>query len=212
MAEPQPEPDAEHSDDDEEGPFRRCIVSYERRHPDEMLRFVVSPTHEVVFDAAGKLPGRGLWLSPGADLLQTAAARGAFAKAAKGKAKVSDDLSQQVLGQLKKRCLNRLGLARRAGQLTAGYEKTKSRLKQDARAILVEAIDGASDGREKMRRMAGDMPVVALFEASELGSAIGRDNAVHVVMDRGQLAEGFLLDATKLALMMGLALDGSKTG
>ena len=63
-----------------------------------------------------------------------------------------------------------------------------------------------------MRRMAGDMPVVALFEASELGSAIGRDNAVHVVMDRGQLAEGFLLDATKLALMMGLALDGSKTG
>ena len=47
MAEPQPQPDAEHSDDDEEGPFRRCIVSYERRHPDEMLRFVVSPTHEV---------------------------------------------------------------------------------------------------------------------------------------------------------------------
>ena len=59
------------------GAERRCIVSGETKNSAEMLRFVIGPGDEVVFDAAGKLPGRGLWLSARLDMVKTAAAKGA---------------------------------------------------------------------------------------------------------------------------------------
>ena len=43
--------------------MRMCAVTREVRPIDELIRFVVSPTGEVVPDLKRKLPGRGLWVS-----------------------------------------------------------------------------------------------------------------------------------------------------
>ena len=40
--------------------MRMCAVSREVRGIDELIRFVVAPTGEVVADVKRKLPGRGL--------------------------------------------------------------------------------------------------------------------------------------------------------
>lgn len=210
-----------HEGDDQEdkgGSLRRCIVTFERKPPDEMLRFVVGPDASVVFDVAGKLPGRGLWLSAGADMLQTATAKGAFARAAKAKVQVPDDLEVQVRGLLKKRCLSQLGLAKRAGQVTAGFEKVRARLKKGGVGVLIEAADGKPDGRGKLEALAkavagatkGETIIVALFERSDLAKAIGREEAVHLVLEPGRLAEGFIRDASKLAGVQGCPLVGNE--
>ena len=39
-----------------------------------MIRFVVAPDRSVVADLTSRLPGRGIWLSVGADVLQAARA------------------------------------------------------------------------------------------------------------------------------------------
>ncbi len=197
-------------------PERKCIVTGDVKPVEELLRFVVGPDGQVVFDAAGKLPGRGLWLSAGLDVLKTAASKGRFSRAAKARVQVPDDLAQQVADQLHARCLNRLGLARGAGQLVQGFEKVRAALKAELNTapskgyagVLVQASDAAQDGREKIMRLAPDTPVVALFTAEEIGKAIGRDNAVHAVLAPGKMAKAFLSDARKLAGVTGQALGG----
>ncbi len=57
------------------------------------MRFVVGPDRVVVPDLGARLPGRGIWLSARADVLETARARGAFARAAKGAVTCSRSIS-----------------------------------------------------------------------------------------------------------------------
>ena len=190
------------------GPERRCIVSGETKPSQDMLRFVIGPNDEVVFDVAGKLPGRGLWLSARLDMLKTAAAKGLFARAAKAKALVPDTLATDVPRLLKSRCLDRLGLARRSGDLVQGFDKVRASLKAGAPGVLIEAADGGEDGREKITRLAPGVPVVALFTAEEIGHAIGRDNAVHALIGPGNMANAFLRDASRLAGVLDQPLQG----
>jgi uncharacterized protein len=56
----------------ETGPLRRCVVTRERLPKERMLRFVVSPERVLIPDLAGKLPGRGIWLSASRDVIEGA--------------------------------------------------------------------------------------------------------------------------------------------
>jgi len=188
---------------------RKCIASGEVKQKVEMLRFVVGPDDLVVFDAKGKLPGRGLWLSARLDMLEIAQAKQKFARAARAKVRVPDDLADQVVRQLRMGCLNRVGLARRSGILVQGFEKVRAALKADPSGVLLQASDGGPDGREKVTRLAPDIQVVAQFTAAEIGQAIGRDNAVHVLMGAGKMAKAFLCEARKLAGVTNRPLNGA---
>jgi len=187
---------------------RKCIASGEVKQKETMLRFVIGPNDQVVFDAKGKLPGRGLWLSARLDMLEIATAKNKFAKAARARVQVPSDLLDQVVGQLHIGCLNRIGLARGAGMLTQGFDNVRAALKNNPQGVLLEASDGSLDGREKITRLAPDVSVVALFTAAEIGHAIGRDNAVHTLMGPGKMAKAFLCDARKLAGVTNRQLDG----
>lgn len=178
---------------------RRCIVSGEMKPKAEMLRFVVAPTGEVVVDIEEKLPGRGFWLSADRDVIHTASVRKLFARAARARAEAPDDLADRAEGLLTRRCLDRIGLARRAGQAVAGFAKVEAWLKENGSAgVLLAASDGAPDGRAKIRRLAGETPLVDVFDAAELGRAFGRDHAVHAVIGPGKLADGLLAGVRRL--------------
>ncbi|WP_345892850.1 DUF448 domain-containing protein [Roseomonas gilardii] len=71
-------------DPEEKGPLRRCVVTRESLPKESMIRFVIGPGRELVPDLAERLPGRGMWLSARADVLEAALKRAAFARAARG--------------------------------------------------------------------------------------------------------------------------------
>src|ERR1700691_3421487 len=48
---------------DRSATMRMCAVTRQVRPIDELIRFVVSPSGEVIADLKRKLPGRGLWIS-----------------------------------------------------------------------------------------------------------------------------------------------------
>ncbi len=54
----------------ETGPLRRCVLTRQRLPKERMIRFVVGPDRQIVPDLAAKLPGRGIWLSASADVLE----------------------------------------------------------------------------------------------------------------------------------------------
>ncbi len=181
------------------GPQRRCIVTGQVRPKEELLRFVVSPSGEVVPDVERRLPGRGIWLSPRRDVVNTAVSKRLFARAARRAVAVPEDLADRVAALLCRRCLDAMALARRAAQALCGFEKVKAEVKAGRVAVLVQARDAAEDGKCKMRALASGVPVVELFDAVELGAPFGRDQSVHAALLRGGLARRLVEEAGLLA-------------
>ncbi len=187
--------------------LRRCIASGEVRPKAEMVRFVAGPDGTVVPDLAGRLPGRGLWLSPRREHLERACARNLFARAAKAPLRVPADLPERVEKLLSRRCLELIGLANRSGQVVSGYERVTSRLASGGVAMVLAAVDMAEDGRRKLRAAARNQNpaprVVEMFTAEELGRALGQAARAHVAIARGGFAERLAMEAARLSGLRG---------
>jgi predicted RNA-binding protein YlxR (DUF448 family) len=188
------------------GPLRRCLVSRQVRPKAELLRFVVGPEGRLIVDLAERLPGRGLWLTPHRDIVENAVAKGLFAKAAGQRVVVPGELAADVERLLRQRCLALLGLARRAGQLRTGFEKVHDDLKAGRVALLLAASDGAADGRRKLAALAGELPVIALFDSAALSAALGVDGVVHAGVPAGGMAERLLREFERFK---GMQANGS---
>lgn len=192
--------------DDDTGPLRRCIASGERLDLSRMIRFVIGPEDRLVADVASKLPGRGIWVEARRESLERAMAKQLFARAARRSVKVDADLPAQVERLVERQCLDMLGLARRAGTAVAGFDKVEAMLRKGPVGALVEAADGAPEGRGKLRRLAPEAPLVAVLPAAALAQALGRDGiVVHAAVARGPLAERLVAAAIRLAGLRGLA-------
>jgi predicted RNA-binding protein YlxR (DUF448 family) len=195
-----PTGEGDDGEDDERGPLRRCIVTRERGPRDRMIRFVLGPDRMIVPDLLARLPGRGMWLSARADVVE-AAARGAFARAARGPVILPPELATAIRAGLTRRVTDLLGLARRAGQAVGGYSKAREALVQKRVGVVVQAVDGSDE--ECLRLMSGaqDVPVVRPLAASALGAVFGRDHLVHVAIAPGRLADGVIAECFRLAGM-----------
>lgn len=178
---------------------RRCLVTRQSGAPERMIRCVVDPDGEVRPDLARRLPGRGMWLSADRDVVNRAVGRNLFAKAMKAPVRVRPDLADEIERLLARRALDSLGLARRAGQVCAGFDQVRIGLRTREAAVLLEASDGAADGRRKLRRLAPEVPVVTAFASAELGAALGRESVVHVAVAPGPLATRLIGDVERLA-------------
>ena len=182
---------------------RRDIVSGQVMDEAALVRFVAGPDGAVVPDLARKLPGRGMWVAADRASVAAAAKKGLFARSAKAKLSASPDLPDQVEALLRRRVLDGLGLAKRAGDLISGFEKVAAALSAGKAAWLIEAADGAADGRRKISNVARKSPnppqVLGLFTAEELGLALGGENVIHTAFLAGRGAGRWTEDVRKLA-------------
>lgn len=188
---------------DAEGPQRRCIVTRRVGSRNGLIRFAISPDGDVVPDVAERLPGRGLWVTARADILGQACAENSFAKAARCNARVPADLLERLPGLIDQRCMALIGLARRSGAAVAGYEKVRAMAERGSAAILLEASDGARDGRERLLRSARSGRVVALWTAIQLGAPFGRPRVVHGAIEAGGVCDRFVREVERLEGLRG---------
>lgn len=191
---------------------RRNIASGEVVDEARLLRFVAGPDDRVVPDLGRALPGRGLWVEATRAAVDQAVKRQAFSRAAKRKLTAPADLADQVEGLLARRCLDRLGLARRAGALTSGFEKTAAALGAGQVGWLIEASDGSADGRGKLlavvRRQAKPPQVCGAFSADELSLALGLGHAIHSALLAGRWSQRWAEEIGRLAGFRPLQPEG----
>lgn len=180
---------------------RRDLVTRQVMEESCLIRFVAGPDGSVVPDLARKLPGRGLWVASDRASVETAAQKGLFARAAKAPLKAAPDLADMVERLLVRRCLEQLGLARREGVLISGFEKAAAAIRSGRAAWLVEASDGAADGRGKLLALARHQTtkVCGLFSAEDLSLALGLENAIHAVLLAGGRADRWTIEVERLA-------------
>jgi len=183
---------------------RRDIVSGEVLPENRLIRFVADPDGNVVPDAAAKLPGRGLWVEASKAAIDKAVEKKLFARAAKAQVTATADLSARAERALLARMIGDLGLARRSGALFLGFDNVlRELLGPKPPKALIEAIDGAADGKRKLyaaaHRLELECVVIECLTSAELGLALGRENVIHAAVQPGGLAERLTFDAERLS-------------
>ena len=180
---------------------RRCIVTGDVLSEAELVRFCADPDGNIVPDVAATLPGRGLWVSAQRALLDKAVEKKLFAKAAKAQVRAGSDLADRTEQQIVRRMLSDLGLARRSGSLVLGFDNVLRAFDTNPPpSLLIEASDGASDGKRKLfgAARARDLEIATIDCLSSAELALGRENVIHAALKPGRLAERLILDAGRL--------------
>lgn len=173
------------------------------------MRFVVGPDEGVVPDILGRLPGRGMYVTADRAVLEQAVRKNAFARGARRKVAVPDDLPDQVEQALARRVVELISMSRKAGLAVAGFEKTKSWLVSGEAEVLLQAADGSDRGKSKLRPPDGTGLMIGMLRGSELGLAFGRENVIHGALAGGGLTTRVVEEASRLA---GLRPDGGSKG
>lgn len=190
-------------DDEHDMRERRDIVSGEALPESRLIRFVAAPDGTVVPDVAAKLPGRGLWVEARRAAILTAVERKLFARAAKANVTATPDLADRTEKAMLARLLGDLGLARRSGALTLGFDNVLRALESPRPPrLLIEAFDGSADGKRKLfaaaHRLGLNCAVLEVLTSAELGLALGRENVIHAAVQPGGLEQRLTLDAERL--------------
>lgn len=180
---------------------RRDLVTHQAMDESRLIRFVAGPDGAVAPDLGRKLPGRGMWVEASRASVDAAVKKNLFSRSAKAPLKPAADLADRVETLLVRRCLDQLGLARREGVLISGFEKSAATIRSGKAAWLLEASDGASDGRGKLLNLARHQTtqVCGAFSADDLSLALGLENAIHAVLLAGGRADRWGQEASRLA-------------
>jgi len=188
---------------------RMCALSREVRPIDELIRFVVAPSGEVVPDIKRKLPGRGLWISASRQAVAEAVRRHQFSRGFKTNVRAAPTLADDTEVLLARSVIEALGISAKAGQVVSGFAKVEAALSQrhsrSALAALIHASDGAADGIRKLDAQirqnepnGGDQgpsptfPIVTCLTSAELDLALGRSNVIHAALLAGPASRTFL--------------------
>ena len=156
---------------------RTCITTGQTLPPHRLIRFVVAPDGYAIADLAGKLPGRGAWVTASEDAIRKADKRGHFKRALGGGLLSDDQTIMMIAAQLRARVLSIAGLARRSGILLGGSGK----LLAEGHCVGLLAADDASPREtEKLRSKLAVDWVARNFSATELGRICGRDSIAFV--------------------------------
>lgn len=177
-----------------------CAITGEIRPTTEMIRFVISPSKEVVADLTNKLPGVFIWVGAERATLKKAMRRNSFASKAKDNAIIPPNLIEQIESGLMNMALQNIALAKRAGELSYGFMKVEAAIQSPDCALYIVAYDTRENGREKLERIAQhkNIPVIDLWSSDELSKIIGVDNARHVCINKCGLTQSILELVTKL--------------
>jgi uncharacterized protein len=188
---------------DQDEPERKCIATGESQPKAGLIRFCVGPDGVVVPDVLGKLPGRGIYVSADRELIDKAAKKGLFSRAARQPVKVPDGLADLVERLTTHRVIDLLSMARKAGDAVMGYEKVKDWLVKGKAATLIQASDGSERGKTKLHPPEGARGFIGVLSAGELGLAFGRERAIHAALAAGGLRTRVVEEAAKLAGLRG---------
>jgi predicted RNA-binding protein YlxR (DUF448 family) len=183
---------------------RMCAVSREVQPIDELIRFVVAPSGEVIADLKRKLPGRGLWVSASRKAVEEAVRRHHFDRGFKRAVRVPPTLAADTEKLLVRSAVEALAMAAKAGQVLSGFVKVEAALqaRQTPIGAVLHASDGAVDGIRKLDALARqnrgntaksqEFPIVTALTSAELDLALGRSNVVHAAVLAGPASRTFL--------------------
>jgi len=192
-------------------PERKCIATGDVQPKEGLIRFVLGPEGQIVPDLAGKLPGRGLYVTANRAAMDKAVSKGLFSRGMKQPVSTPEGLSELIEQMLVKRVVDLISLARKAGHAVSGYEKVKAWLQTEQATVLIQAEDGSGRGKSKLSTPYGGR-YIGWLTADELGMAFGRQTVIHAALGSGGLVPRIVQEAQRLKGVRVGAADADRGG
>src|SRR5260221_12918638 len=141
------DPDLDHGPrTDKSATMRMCAVSREVRPIDELIRFVVAPSGDVIPDLKRKLPGRGLWVEASRRTVAEAVRRNQFSRGFKRSVRAAATLAADTEALLARSAIDALAMAAKAGQGISGFSKVEAALTQRQAPTQIQPLVHTADG------------------------------------------------------------------
>ena len=152
---------------------RTCIATGQTLPSHKLIRFVAAPDGYAVADLAGRLPGRGAWVTAEESIIRKADQKGHLKRAlGVGLKSVDADIAAIAVG-LRARIIATASMARRAGMLLGGSGKLLSEGHFNG---LLAAKDASPRELSRLKSKLGVDWVSQSLTAAELGQIFGRDS------------------------------------
>jgi uncharacterized protein len=127
-----------------------CIISGTALEPERMLRFVVGPENTLYADFAENLPGKAFWCNLYGPTLRQAIETQAFGT----DIIIPETMLATIEKGLRHQALSMISMARKAGHLYTGAEKTEQLIKSGKAAIYLTGSEKDADTRMKLTFLA----------------------------------------------------------
>lgn len=185
---------------DGEGPTRTCVVTREEREPADLVRVVVGPDGVVEVDYRGKLGGRGAWLLPRRDVVETAEARpGQIARVLKVETVRTEGLLERVREANLRAVLDLLSLAARSGCVVGGAEAVESVTRGGPVLGFVVASDASPRSVDAARAGAPDLPAWTVpLDREALGRRVGKGARAVLVLRPGVASRNLVRELRRM--------------
>ncbi|MBW6512688.1 MAG: DUF448 domain-containing protein [Desulfuromonadaceae bacterium] len=181
-------------------PQRMCLACRTSADKQTMLRYVLSPTRELVVDYRQKLPGRGAYTCCTAKCVAQAASRKGFQRAFRDAILTVDSVElQATIGRIiEQRLINLLGMARKAGRLLIGANQVDDALRHGKRlGLLIITVDASAATEKKLVARADKIAVLRLMEKVALGALCGKSQTSAVGLKSDDLTASILSEVTR---------------
>lgn len=161
------------------GPTRTCVVTRDAAPRDQLIRLVAGPDGVVVVDPRGRLPGRGVWVTPEAGVLARLEKRRGRIEHLLGVPLDADAVRTAIRDATLRGVLDGLSQAAAAGALVHGQERLLAALVTGEVVAVAFAEDAAPRTRDAIARSAAEaeppVPTVDLPRSREaLGRQVGK--------------------------------------
>lgn len=188
------------------GPIRRCAWTRQRAPQDRLFRMVLAPDGTPHFDLRNRAPGRGLYLSPDREVLQSALTPKGLGRLFRGQARSEGfadpghrrahlvELEQSLTAQIQER----VGLARRAQQVVMGAEPVLARAHEVVWVAL--ATDLSPRTRSRIEKGFDRHPEAVLFPCGSMalwGQKLGTKDVGVIGLLPSTLAKRLAADADR---------------
>lgn len=177
--------------------MRTCVGCRGEESKEGLERFVYIEPQGLIYDLRQKAPGRGAWVHPRRDCILKAL-RGGFSRAMKqgvdgGEA---EELIEQVAAGIRRRQIERFGVALRAGEVFVGQRLVGEALKANGLALFFLAKDASESTQRKFASNAErkGLQMIRSWPGTRLGQMVSREFVSIVGIAPGDHARRLMSD------------------
>jgi predicted RNA-binding protein YlxR (DUF448 family) len=171
------------------------------KNKSELLRFVLSPERELVFDLHAKLPGRGAYTCIKADCIRVAMEKRSFQRAFRGEMTLPgvDQFISEIISRVKDRIGSYISLANKAGKVVSGSDMVNGAIKRGKTGFVFIASDISADigGKILEQTKRTGIPSRIIFDKEILGALIGKGFRSVVGVEQSGFVEAIKYEVAK---------------
>ena len=170
-----------------------CMISGEKTHASDLIRFVLSPEKVLTPDLIGDLQGTSFYLAMNFEVISKLKNQSIIPSEFPKDTIIPKNLLPNLKNNIRRRLISLISLAKKAGKTIIGFNNLKKALEFEKIDLLIQAYNGSKREMERLKLPMPQRKRVQCLNSEELGLAFGRDTVIHAGIIKSGFTKNILL-------------------